>query len=100
VKDLLQVCLFIRSLIESPKVGPQVIGQLLTRYGRLENLEPIFEEEYNLHQEVLGNPHMVLHRNVNGKRVIARPIVDLCIVRKEEVEPRRSKRMKRKSSQL
>ena len=100
MKDLLQVCLFIRSLIESPKVGPQVIGQLLTRYGRLETLEPIFEEEYNLHQEVLGNPHMVLHRNVNGKRIVAHPIVDLRIVREGGVEPRRSKCFKHKSFQL
>jgi len=99
VQDLLQVRLLIRSLLESPKLGPQVLGQLLTTYGRLQTIKMIFEEEYNLHQELLGNAHMVLQRNVNGKRVVARPIVDLCIVRKE-VEPRRSKRIKHKSSQL
>jgi len=49
IKDLLEVRLLIRSLLESPKVGQQVLGQLLTTYGRLETLETIFEEEYNLH---------------------------------------------------
>jgi len=43
---------------------------------------------------------MVLHRNIDGKRVIALPIDDLFIVREEEVESRRSKHIKQKSSQL
>jgi len=76
-QDLLQVCLLIRSLIESPKVSLHVLGQLLITYGRVETLETIFEEEYNLHQELLGKAHMAFHRNVNGKRVVAHPIVEL-----------------------
>ena len=74
--------------------------QLLSRYGRFETLKALFEEEYDLYQELLANPHMILHRNVHGKRIVARPMVDLCIVREGKVEPRRSKRIKQKSSQL
>ena len=80
VRDLVQIRLFMRQLIESDEVSISVVGNHLRRCGWFDTLEDIFKEEVN-YQEFINNPEV--RRSVgNGKRVLALPVADLSIVKK------------------
>ena len=47
VRDLVEIRIFIRELIESERVGRQVVGEILRQLGFYPTLEGIYSEELN-----------------------------------------------------